>query len=216
MHLTEALWPDAEGDTAVRSLHTTLHRLRKALGANNLIEVGQGMVSLNPRRVWVDVWALERLLSEIDSAENARLVSLGDDLLQLYQGHFLERETDPHWALSLRERLRTRFIRGLLHLGERLIEIGEIKTALLLFERGAELDPLSESLQRPLIACYALLNRCSDALGTYAKLREALEETLGITPSLETEALVDAVRQGDANHPLLERYSSCIDTAVRD
>lgn len=208
--LAEALWPDAEGDAALRSLNTTLHRTRKLLGSANALMVSQGVVTLDSRHCWVDVWALERLLGQVDKIEQTGLAPLAEKLLRLYQGHFLGREADPAWSLSMRERLRTRVVRGLLRVGERLAESGHTATALRVFEHGAELDPLAESLHRPLIACYALLGRRAEALSAYARLRAALVEHLAIEPSAETEDLVEAIRRGDADvDSRLRRYASC-------
>src|SRR5690606_5471027 len=56
--LTEALWPDADGDRARDALKTTLSRLRKLIGADHL-EVVDRRVSLRDG-VFVDALALER------------------------------------------------------------------------------------------------------------------------------------------------------------
>jgi len=64
----DALWPDASGDTALKSLHTTLHRLRKLLGIDESIILKDGALRLNPRHVWVDMRCLEQTLDRIGQA----------------------------------------------------------------------------------------------------------------------------------------------------
>lgn len=60
--LAEALWPDADGDAALRALKTTLYRLRKLLGVPEAVSQRGGRVALDGRAVFVDAWALERHL----------------------------------------------------------------------------------------------------------------------------------------------------------
>jgi LuxR family transcriptional regulator, maltose regulon positive regulatory protein len=60
--VTDALWPDAEGDAARNALDNALHRLRKWLGGDDRILVRQGALSLNSARCWTDVAALESAL----------------------------------------------------------------------------------------------------------------------------------------------------------
>ena len=57
--VTDALWPDAEGDAARNALDNALHRLRKWLGGDDRILLRQGALSLNSARCWTDVAALE-------------------------------------------------------------------------------------------------------------------------------------------------------------
>ncbi len=47
--LIDALWPDTEGDAARDAFGVAMHRLRKALGNSDAIQLKEGRVSLNPR-----------------------------------------------------------------------------------------------------------------------------------------------------------------------
>ncbi|MFL5264172.1 MAG: hypothetical protein ACJ79L_17355, partial [Anaeromyxobacteraceae bacterium] len=60
--VTEALWPDAEGDAAHHSLETTLYRLRKLLGVDAVVQ-SERRLSLPPSRCWADALELERLVA---------------------------------------------------------------------------------------------------------------------------------------------------------
>lgn len=62
------LWPDLDGDAAQNALDTTLHRLRKLLRVDDAILVQLSKLSLNPAKVWVDVWAFERLANRCERA----------------------------------------------------------------------------------------------------------------------------------------------------
>ncbi len=139
--ITDALWPDAEGDTSRLSFKTTLHRLRQVLGSDQFIQLKEGRISLDRRFCWVDTWAFERMLenaegprsnhSRAGSMRNAELrkskktdqnkspeVIHLEKALALYRGHFLETDEEKQWTVSTRERLRSKFLGAVTTLGD--------------------------------------------------------------------------------------------------
>lgn len=200
-HLAEALWPEAEGDNAQRTLFTTLHRLRKLLGSEEAIRIEAGKLTLESNHCWVDLWNLERLLRELDTSAthteqfDAKVLGLRlSRTYRLYQGPFLIDETAP-WALSARERLRQRCLRTIERLGRSFEQAQHWEQALDCYTHGLTLEPLAEGLYRQLMQCYATLGRRAEALSTYQRCREALQQHLGIPPSTETETLRERVLQ---------------------
>src|SRR5262249_38781292 len=113
--LIDALWPDTEGDVGQESFQQALHRLRRLLGVPDAIQVEGGKVSLNAQVVWTDVRAFTELLRAGDN-EDERM----QEALALYRGGFLEVEAQAAWAVVMRERLRTSFLRGVEKAGHRL------------------------------------------------------------------------------------------------
>jgi DNA-binding SARP family transcriptional activator len=91
-NVTEAMWPRIDGDSAHRSFTSTLHRLRKLLGDEKAVTLHDGRLTLDPRYFWVDAWAFEQAVEEIDAAfrraraslSAAQVEKLGDRLLKLY------------------------------------------------------------------------------------------------------------------------------------
>jgi DNA-binding SARP family transcriptional activator len=112
--IIEVLWPDAEGDAAVSAFTTTVSRLRKLVGSDTL-SVRRGRISIDRRRCWTDVAALERRMDEADETPDPALLRrIGDQILGLYRGPFLADE-DGDWPRALRNRLRARLCRFLIH-----------------------------------------------------------------------------------------------------
>ena len=113
----EHLWPDADGDSATQSLHTTLHRLRKIVG-EQVLTLQNGYLTIDPRYVWVDIWSWERsygqldkLLKMVPSSDNITAIEeRSKTLLNLYQGSFLANEEECYWSLPLQQKLKNRFI----------------------------------------------------------------------------------------------------------
>jgi len=200
--LTSALWPDAEGDTARQAFDTTLHRLRKMLVHEQAIHLRDRRISLNPNYCWVDAWALERLISETDTSlanaasdENGTtLAHLSDRIHALYHGRFLGKEFNAAWAISLRERLRSRYLRHILNVGARWQQLGRWGRALECYRKGLEVDDLAEQLYLNLMLCHERLGQRSEALSVYRRCRFVLSVVLGIAPSAETESLYQRLR----------------------
>jgi len=109
--LCDALWPDADGDTAAQSLDTALHRLRRLLGRQDAILVAENRVRLNLEVVWADCLAIPLLAAQVERAVAQReahstVQALVQSLLPLLQGPFLPEDDDLPGVAATRERLR--------------------------------------------------------------------------------------------------------------
>lgn len=191
--LADALWPGADGDGAIRSLGITLHRLRKVCG-DRAIRRSEGRLTLDPRCCWVDAWALERQLAALERAAPEALSRGAERLLDLYRGPFLGDDADHAWALSARERLRSKFLRALESVGMALGKAGDHEAAMRCFRRGLDVDPLAESFYRCLMRCCLALGRRAEAASAYERCRRMLGTHLGVPPSPETDALYRQAR----------------------
>jgi DNA-binding SARP family transcriptional activator len=193
--ITDAIWPDEDGDASWRALGVNLARLRTLLGSQDAITVSDERISLNPDRCWWDARAFERLCGE-DSA------GLRDaDLLALYRGPFLSGDSDQPWTVPLRERLRTRFVRYLQRRAARLEAEGAWAGAAELYLRGIETEDLAEDLYQGLMRCYRELGRPAEGLAVYRRLRQTLSVVLGIAPTAQSEALYRSLAEMGAAHP---------------
>ncbi len=142
---------------------------------------------------WVDVWEFERLLVRMEkAASNAHarsaLPALAERMLELYQGPFLNGESEP-WALSPRERLRIKFQRHIVMLGRALERAAAWDEAAEIYQRALEIDPLIEDFHRHLMLCRQQSGRIAEALDAYRHCRDILSITLGVQPSAETQAI---------------------------
>jgi len=116
--LSDALWPDADGDLAKRSFDTTLHRLRKLLGNEKALQLQAGRLSINPRYCWIDAWAFERQCGEVEDTlkgngqqkDRVLLALNAEKGVALYKGIFLSEDTDLEWTISMRDLLHGRFL----------------------------------------------------------------------------------------------------------
>jgi DNA-binding SARP family transcriptional activator len=195
IHLAEALWPEADGDMQHQSLATTLHRLRRLLGGKEMVEFNDGLISLNSRCCWVDIWAFERLLShaEVESRKKELKSSFfaaryAEKAVKLYKGNFLPQNVD-HWSINMRERLKSRFLRGVSFLGRNLEKIGEREKAISFYTQALEIDHLVEEFYQRLMICYHRMDRNADAVLVFRRCLKNFDKVLRISPSTQTKAL---------------------------
>ncbi len=112
--LAAALWPDADGDTAHHALETTMYRLRRLLGDPAAVVRRGGRAALDPDRVFVDAWAVERLAERAEAlhalSDVAEALRAAAAAAELYRGDLLADDDSP--ALdAARTRLRQRMAR---------------------------------------------------------------------------------------------------------
>lgn len=193
--LTDMLWPDADGDLALKSLETTLGRLRRLLGRDDVILSHSRHLSLNPLVCWVDSLALEQLTDSMRDAGDARLLPLGTRGLTLYRGGFLPADSVFSWVVACRETLRNRLLRVILMMGRAHEQAAAWESAADCYVRGIEIDPLAEELYRRLMICQRNLGNHSDVARTYNRCNSLLRSELGIDPSPETYAVYTAIVQ---------------------
>jgi len=207
--LADLLWPDAEGDAGLKAVNVNTVRLRKLLGSAEVIIVQDGTLTLNPRLCWVDAWAFEHSLessecrvqsSELKERERGKKLSSPrypvtlspvhsflEKAISLYRGQFLADEPGP-WTVSLREKLRDKFLRSIDTLGAHLERTKEYKEALRVYQRGLDVDDLSESYYQRMMNCHMRLGRNAEAMAVYNRCKKTLA-AYGVELSPETEAL---------------------------
>ncbi len=194
----DALWPDEEGDAAQKSFQITLHRLRKLLQHADALQLQQGRLSLNAALCWVDSWAFERLAVYATAAPDSPHEDAKEAparALALYDGNFLSDDLEEPWTLSLRERLRARYIRLVGLQASRLIENGDLEAAIDSTSEVSQPTILPKSSTSASCAATSSSLRPAEALAVYHRLRRTLAITLGVPPSPATEALFRALQE---------------------
>jgi ATP/maltotriose-dependent transcriptional regulator MalT/DNA-binding SARP family transcriptional activator len=195
-HLADKMWPHKDGDYAYGSLTSALHRLRRLLGLDDAIVLQDGRMSLNPRHIWVDTWAIEQIFSAAErdvsiTASGAAMAATAERLLDHYRGAFLEDESESNCYIALREHLRGKMLRILNKIARQTAKAAEVESTASLFERTIDADPRCEGFYRGLMMLYDAHGRRSEALEVYSRCRSMLTPSLGATPSPEMTALYE-------------------------
>jgi len=186
-------WPDLSAKKTTDSFHTTLYRVRRALGAEAVV-VEEGRYRLGDVDCWFDVEEFEA------SVERARLLPPHDwrteDLwrraVALYRGDFLP-EVGRVWCVPKREALRELYLEALVGVGRCHEARREFEGAIGWYRRTLEVDELREDVHRRIMHCYAEAGRRSEALAQYHHCQEILRRELDIEPSVETKRLYERI-----------------------
>lgn len=197
--LIEVVWSDASQAADHKTLDVTLFRLRRLLGNDQSVLVSNRRVSLNSEIVWIDLWALDDQFARIDPLCGAgpcgctEFEQAAAEILALYGGSFLNDDPDAEWLAPVRERVRSRFRRCVMRMGDHWESRCEWQRAAALYEHAIGLEPLSESFYCRAMVCLREQGRRSEALDVYWRLRRVLSVTRGVAPTEQAAALFDDV-----------------------
>jgi DNA-binding SARP family transcriptional activator len=196
--LLDFLWPDSDGDMAQNSFNAALHRLRNLVGIREAIALQDGMLSLDPRYCWVDLWAFEGACEAADQAfgddqSGGDFLDAAQRAIDLFTGHFLPDDLTD-WAVFPRERIRNRYWKVASRLGRYLEKKDENEKAIEYYLKALDIDDLSEEAYIKLMNCYERVGRKADALILYERCKKTLDEVLGVEPSPEMEIIYRRIR----------------------
>lgn len=186
------LWPESDTKHARNLLNVAVYSIRKALGEDSLLSVGDG-IQLNGTRWRVDVAEFEAALAAGD-LERAAALYAGPFL----DGFFISEAAEfERWLDGERIRLQKRMAGAAWALAE-AAERGQSADAGALARRAAELLPYDENAHRRLLE---FLDRAGDragALEAHQHFRKRLAEDLAVQPAPETRAVVAMITARDA------------------
>ncbi len=132
--LQDQLWPDAEAPAARKNLETTVQRLRRLLGDDSLVRVGDGRVALDAGRCSSDVQQRRATLERIEALAMStqpgpdsvsRLAALVDAFARGSAGELLPEAPSAPWLEAEREACRREPLRGAAAVRGLLERVGE-------------------------------------------------------------------------------------------
>lgn len=107
------LWSDSDGDRAIRNLNTTLHRLRKLLGDDEVVIQQGGQLLVNREICWIDSWHFQRQAERIVSSPSHQTGATPgiSRALTLYQGAFTTGHEHLGMVVGYSEQLHSLWLR---------------------------------------------------------------------------------------------------------
>ncbi|MCC2675579.1 MAG: hypothetical protein K0R58_2526, partial [Ramlibacter sp.] len=182
----EALWPHLEPEAGSANLRKAAHHARHFLGEADALVLRGGRVFLLPHRsVRCDAVGFEQAADRALAAGDAAACR---SAAQLYTGDLLPDARYEPWIEAPRRRLRDKYLALLRRAG--------------LFERLVQEEPTDEAAHLALMRTELAAGRRSAALRWYGHLRDHLQQSLGLPPGPEVEALYRecvAGLEGDAS-----------------
>ena len=193
-----ALWPDQPAARVANSFHVTLHRLRRALGDTDAIELRDERYVVSASvSCWFDVLAFERAASTALAAVRAGRAEVEQlaAAATLCRGAFLDDEVVGDWHLDTRDRLQRLHVATLRALGAELMRKERWDEAADTYRHLLVVDDLDEDACRALMTCLARVGDRAGALRMYRQLVERLDTELEAEPAPETTELFERLQQ---------------------
>ncbi len=187
--LVAYLWPETDAEHARHRLSVMLHTIRKTLGAESVLSVGDDL-RLNPEVLSSDVSEFQAALENGDWAS----------ALDLYAGplldgfHLSDAPAFERWLDGEQGRFATLYTEALESLAEQAETEGDAPQAVKLWRKLAAHDPYSSRIALRLMQA---LEAAGDRPGAlqHAQIHKTLvQEELGVEPDPEVAALAGQLR----------------------
>ena len=196
--LLALFWPELGDDEARRALRQALHYLRRVVGEDVLVGVGEEL-SVSGERFTCDAVEFERLVA---AGQPARALSL-------YEGDFLAGFHVPdvapeleEWVDRTRSRLRRHASTAAWTAADAAEAAGQGDQAVALGRRACELEPDQEGGWRRLMTLQDRLGDRAGALRTYDEFAARQRREFDADPSPETAALAGKLRAARVDTPV--------------
>jgi DNA-binding SARP family transcriptional activator len=205
--IIEALWPDCDGDAAVRRLRVALHELRRALLAavnpDTVIKYRRGCLVLGSAgRLGLDIELFETEWRRgVQLERQARIPEAMQAYAAaeaFYGGDFLEEDPYEEWTLLRREFLRDAHLDMLGKLAANAFAHHGYSECNALCQRLLESDPCQEEAYRLLIRSHLASGQPARAQRWYEICGQVLKRELDLEPSQGTSALVEHIARRHA------------------
>lgn len=199
--LASMLWSDRGEEQARGSLRQSLFAIRRVVDAGSAggLETDKDFVRLSAAAVDVDVHRAEKILH---TDERVNL----NGLMTLYQGALLEGwdgedAVFDDWLHSERAQRERNVLLAMRRLVALEMEAGETGRALAVAERICAIDPLCEETHRQAMQIYMNSGNRNEALRLFERLRDRLDNDLGVEPEAATSAIAAVLKRPMREQP---------------
>lgn len=184
--LIELAWPEGEApDTARAVIHTQISRLRATFAGCEdvtLVREGSGyQLRLDPMRV--DVFRFHALCARARAASDDRRIELLEEALALWEGPALSSVATEDVRLRVAAPLEEARLGALEDRFEAYLRGGREAEIIHELAEAATEHPLRQQWVAKLMLALHRLDRTPEALTTYQRLYQRLDEELGIEPA---------------------------------
>ena len=177
----QALWPEAQAETARKNLEMAVSRLRRWLGDASLLWVAHGRVGLDAARISSDVAQRRRLIERLEAlarqpGSQGDAAELMQRVFELSQGELLAGLPATPWLEAERRHSRRDIARAASAAASLLSgePLGAVAQQLL--EAALRIEPLAEPLVLRLMQAHAAAGQRGQALSVFEHYRQAADD----------------------------------------
>jgi WD40 repeat protein/DNA-binding SARP family transcriptional activator len=204
--LMTLLWPEMPDSSARQNLRQAIYLLRQTIpeitgpaGNVPFLLSDYHTVQVNPQAHYeLDLASFAGSILDGQPAALVKAVTLyrGDFLSDFYLENSNEYE---EWAAARRAVLRLQTLEALAALADHSLAQSDYVQAEAYAQRQVAMEPLREEGHRQLIRTLARSGRRSAAVAAYDELTTLLRAELDVEPELQTQQLIQSVRQGKSH-----------------
>ena len=188
--LESMFWPDDEPERARNLLNIAVHRLRKRLGENAIVQSADGYRLGDS--VIVDLWEIEAFAARFRTCETPDITAAGRWLAVMRHVccGCVRRASDPEFVAALERRLLTAARDATDRLAEIALASNRPDVALALVRVTLDYDPCDERARELAIRAHVARGDRASAIREYRDYTRALLDELGLTPSFALGSLI--------------------------
>ena len=226
--LMENIWPSQNSSKSSSALNTLIWRTNKLLSGNSMfassktIQRQREHVVLNCESLTgTDFGDLSQVISKLEAKVTSQIEFSSNEIITLietlenYLGDFLP-ELQSAWALVVREKYRSYFIRGCQLSIQYFSSKNSYDRAISYAKKILLVNPYRESTRRQLIWLYVMNGQRKEAKQYYKNTISFLHDELGVTPMTETKAIASLINCENDEYDLLSKSFSNINRTAQE
>ena len=185
-------WPDDEPERARNLLNISVHRLRKRLGDEAIVQSADGYRLGDS--VIVDLWEIEAFAARFRTCQTPDITAAGRWLAVMRHVccGCVRRPSDPEFVGALERRLLTAARDATDRLAEIALASNRPDVTLALVRVTLDYDPCDERARELAIRAHVARGDRAGAIREYRDYTKALLDELGLTPSFALGSLLGA------------------------
>lgn len=186
-------WPTLSTREATNVFHVTKRKISEILGTD-LTVYWSGFYRISPELdLHYDVVKFAEAVQNAAVAEDEEALQLLHNAIDLYRGPFLSTVEQP-WIEQRRAELASNYAEALAVLARLYANRHNPQEALGFFLRAAAANPQREDLVRHIMELYHQMGKPAEALEAYHRLKQELQQSLGVSPDPQIEKLAEIIR----------------------
>jgi two-component SAPR family response regulator len=191
--IMEELWYDRDTDKAQSILYTTLYQLRKDLenfGLSNVIENSRKEGGTCRLMWYPDYWDYRQYVELYKQYKDGSLsVENVKRAVEIHQNGYLT-DNGYRWAMERQAELELICVDLLENIIDKEVQKQKFEFAFPYLKKLEEIFPFNEIIHGKIIAIYLLTNNREAANLHYQKIKEILEEEVGISMKINIDTLI--------------------------
>jgi two-component SAPR family response regulator len=190
----QTFWPTLSVREATNVFHVTKRKISEVLGMD-LTVYWSGYYHIAPHiQLSYDAALFSQATQDAAILPVEESGTLLRQAITLYRGHFLT-SIDMDWTRKRREELLFNFNEALMGLARVYECHHQPQKALALYLQAAATNVQREDLVHNMMRLYSDMGKAGEALLLYERLREELQQTLGVEPAPQLQALAASIQQ---------------------